>query len=108
MLIRMLFNSKIIPINIRQHILKDVQMIVQEKVFVILSLEFVDVITVLEVQIVVKQLKLNVQMIVMVKDNVLITDVNVIKDFQIHPVVQNSYVEINQEIVLVGQKQVIA
>lgn len=108
MLIRMLFNSKIIPINIRQHILKDVQMIVLEKVFVILSLEFVDVITVLEVQIVVKQLKLNVQMIVMVKDNVLITDVNVIKDFQIHPVVQNSYVEINQEIVLVGQKQVIA
>lgn len=107
MLIRMLFNSKIIPINIRQHILKDVQMIVQEKVFVILSLEFVDVITVLEVQIVVKQLKLNVQMIVMVQDNVLITNVNVTKDIQIHPVVQNSYVEINQIVVLVGQKQVI-
>jgi len=107
MLIKMQFNSKIIPINIRQHILKDVQMIVQEKVFVILSLEFVDVITVLEVQIVVKQLKLNVQMIVMVQDNVLITDVNVTKDIQIHPVVQNSYVEINHQVVLVGQNQVI-
>lgn len=106
MLIKIPLNSKKMLININQHILKDVQKIVQEKVFVILSLVFVDVIIVLWVQIVVKQLKLNAQMIVMVKDHVLITNVNVTKDFQIHLVVPNLYVEINKEAVLVGQKQV--
>jgi hypothetical protein len=92
-------------INIKKHILKDVQMIVQKEVSVIHSMVFANVIQMLLDQIVVNQLKQNVQVIVMEMDNVLMISVNVKLNILDHLVVSNLYVEMVNQVVQVGVKQ---